>query len=133
MDKDKLSSSSPVTVIEDHRLRLYNLQHCSFSPFLSQLFVFFCFLRVHVYLTHLYRCHVSMLKFWTKSHISMTSRTWLRLSTCFKHCGWYGCFVKFRKPQKLRFKLKEIFHQCFQYTSLNLSGFIECSFLLQSM
>ena len=35
-------------------------------------------------------------------------------------------------PKKLRYKQMEIFHQCFQY-SLNLSDFIECNFLLQSI
>ena len=34
---------------------------------------------------------------------------------------------------KLRYKQMEIFHQCFLHTPSNLSDFIECSFLLQSI
>ena len=33
--------------------------------------------------------------------------------------------------KKLRYKQMEIFHQGFQYTLLNLSDVIECTFLLQ--
>ena len=39
----------------------------------------------------------------------------------------------FVKPKKQRYKQMEIFHQCFRYTPSNLSDFIECSFLLQSV
>ena len=41
--------------------------------------------------------------------------------------------LRFRQTPKLSYKQMEIFHQCFQYTPSNLSNFIECSFLLQSI
>ena len=40
--------------------------------------------------------------------------------------------LRFRQTKKLRYKQMEIFHQCFQYTPLNLSDFDEYSFFLQS-
>ena len=36
-------------------------------------------------------------------------------------------FLKVSSNKKLRYKQIEIYHQCFQYTPLNLSDFIECT------